>query len=269
MIGSRTPRAPELQQPRWTRARRMIPVCWRHAKALEVPTRWMDLPRDSGTRPRTTTTSSTSTRRPRRHRPCGSAAEALALAEVEDDDLAHVVTAAACFPSAVKMTATEVELDLDRPLTVTERGCSFSQRAMPNNYVMRYPSPRWRYPRRTQVRGLVTANGGYIAERHVGVSTRTAQTHGFRHAEPRARSTPYPPRAVRGTRRRDAGGTWTAMHDRDGQPETSIMVGLLNEMAARALGPRRTTPRCSRRLTPGPGVAPRPRIAPDGTTELL
>lgn len=61
--------------------------------------------------------------------------------------------------------------------------------------------------------------------------------------------------------------TWTAMHDRDGNPETGIVVGLLDD-GRRALGT--TTDADTLKVLVTEDVARRrARISPDGATELL
>lgn len=160
--------------------------------------------------------------------------EVLALAEVGVDDLAHI-DLYSCFPSAVQIAATELGIAIDRPLTVTG-GLSFAGGPW-NNYVMHSLATMVARLRADPgQRGLVTANGGYITKHAFGVYSTDPPAHGFRHAEPQAEVDALPRRVLC----EDPDGamaieTWTAMHDRDGKPETGIIVGLLAD-GQRALG---------------------------------
>jgi acetyl-CoA C-acetyltransferase len=191
---------------------------------------------------------------------------ALALAEVEVDDLAHV-DLYSCFPSAVEIAATEIGLDLDRPLTVTG-GLSFAGRPW-NNYVMHSIATMVGVLRDDPgAHGLVTANGGYITKHAFGVYSTEPPAHSFRHAEPQAEVDALPRRVLC----EEPDGemqveTWTAMHDRDGQPETGIVVGLLDD-GRRALGTTQDDDALKSLVTEDL-AGRRAHIAPDGTTQLL
>ena len=82
-----------------------------------------------------------------------------------------------------------------------------------------------------------TANGGYITKHAFGVYSTEPPADGVppRRAAGRGRRPP-PPRARRGPDGAVAVETWTVMHDRDGNPETGIVVG------------------AARRRPPGPGA---------------
>src|SRR4029077_19523522 len=87
---------------------------------------------------------------------------ALELANVDADDLAHV-DLYSCFPSAVEISAHELGLGTDRPLTVTG-GLSFAGGPW-NNYVMHsIATMAERLREAPGARGLVTANGGFITK---------------------------------------------------------------------------------------------------------
>ena len=61
--------------------------------------------------------------------------------------------------------------------------------------------------------------------------------------------------------------TWTALHDRDGNPETGIVVGLLDD-GRRAIGTTQDTD-VLKALVTEDIAGRRARVAPDGATELL
>jgi acetyl-CoA C-acetyltransferase len=153
---------------------------------------------------------------------------ALDLAGVGVDDLAHV-DLYSCFPSAVEIAATELGLGLDRPLTVTG-GLSFAGGPW-NNYVMHSIATMANVLRDDPGSiGLVTANGGFITKHAFGVYGTEPPTMPFRHAEPQAEVDALPRRELC---EEPAGEVtveaWTVMHDRDGSPETGIVVGLLDD----------------------------------------
>ena len=156
------------------------------------------------------------------HRLAG--AGALDLAGVGVDDLAHV-DLYSCFPSAVQVAATELGLDLERPLTVTG-GLTFAGGPW-NNYVSHSIATMAEVLRADAGEvGLVTANGGFLTKHAFGVYSTT------------------PPPRGRFTRRDcqaevdDIGqvalvGEWegavriegaTVMHDRDGAPERAFLA---------------------------------------------
>jgi acetyl-CoA C-acetyltransferase len=153
---------------------------------------------------------------------------ALDLAGVGVDDLAHV-DLYSCFPSAVEIAATELGLGTDRPLTVTG-GLSFAGGPW-NNYVTHSIATMVDVLRADPGSvGLVSANGGFITKHAFGVYGTEPPTQGFRHAEPQAEVDALPRRELCEEPDGDASvETWTVMHDREGAPETGILVGLLDD----------------------------------------
>lgn len=109
--------------------------------------------------------------------------EALALAGVGVDDLAHV-DLYSCFPSAVEVAAAELGLDLDRPLTVTG-GLSFAGGPW-NNYVTHAVATMAMVLRGDAgTIGLCTANGGFLTKHAFGIySTAPPPSASFRWSAP-------------------------------------------------------------------------------------
>jgi acetyl-CoA C-acetyltransferase len=190
----------------------------------------------------------------------------LALAGVGVDDLAHV-DLYSCFPSAVEIAAAEIGIRTDRELTVTG-GLSFAGGPW-NNYVMHsIATMTGRLRDDPGALGLVTANGGYITKHAFGVYSTEPPAGGFRYEEPQAEVDALPRRVLCEEPDGEmAVETWTAMHDRDGSPETGIIVGLLSD-GRRALGTT-TDPDALKALVTEDLAGRRARIAPDGTTHLL
>jgi len=116
--------------------------------------------------------------------------------------------------------------------------------------------------------GLVTANGGYLAKHAFGVYGTEPPVGGFRYAEPQAELDALPRRvldeAPDGVMTVEA---WTAMHDRDGAPETGILLGLMPD-GRRALGTTNDADLLKVLVTEDL-AGRRARIEPDGGTELL
>ena len=154
---------------------------------------------------------------------------ALELAGVGVDDLAHV-DLYSCFPSAVEIAATEIGLGVERPLTVTG-GLSFAGGPW-NNYVMHSIATMADVLRADPgATGLVTANGGFITKHAFGVYSTEPPVQPYRHAEPQAEVDALPRRELCEEVDGDVSvETWTVMHDRDGAPETGILVGLLDDV---------------------------------------
>ncbi|MEO7572991.1 MAG: acetyl-CoA acetyltransferase [Acidimicrobiales bacterium] len=191
---------------------------------------------------------------------------ALALAGVGVDDLAQV-DLYSCFPSAVQIAATELGLGLDRPLTVTG-GLSFAGGPW-NNYVMHsIATMAGRLRDDPGSLGLVTANGGYITKHAFGIYSTEPPAAGFRHADLQDEVDGLPRRVLDDAPDGEVDiETWTAMHDRAGQPEAGIVVGLLAD-GRRALGTT-TDPDALKALVTEDLAGRRARISPDGSTELL
>ncbi len=190
----------------------------------------------------------------------------LALADAGVDDLAQV-DLYSCFPSAVQIAATELGLGLDRPLTVTG-GLSFAGGPW-NNYVMHsIATMAGRLRDDPGSLGLVTANGGYITKHAFGVYSAEPPAAGFRHADLQDEVDELPRRVLDEAPDGEVTvETWTAMHDRSGEPETGIVVGLLAG-GQRALGTT-TDPDALKALVTEDLAGRRARISPDGSTELL
>jgi acetyl-CoA C-acetyltransferase len=153
---------------------------------------------------------------------------ALDLAGTSVDDLAHA-DLYSCFPSAVQIAAKELELGLDRQLTVTG-GLSFAGGPW-NNYVMHSIATMATVLREDAgSRGLVTANGGFITKHAFGVYSTDPPAEGFGHADVQQEVDALPSRALAA----DHVGpvtveAWTVMHGRDGAPENGIAVGLTDD----------------------------------------
>jgi acetyl-CoA C-acetyltransferase len=167
----------------------------------------------------------------------------------------------------VQIAATEIGLSLDRPLTVTG-GLSFAGGPW-NNYVMHSIATMAGQLREDPgALGLVTANGGYITKHAFGVYSTEPPAAGFRHAEPQAEVDALPRRVLdEAPSGQMTVETWTAMHDRQGAPETGIVVGLMPD-GRRAIGT--TSDADALKVLVTEDVAGRQaRIEPDGATELL
>jgi acetyl-CoA C-acetyltransferase len=158
----------------------------------------------------------------------------LDLADVGVDDLAHI-DLYSCFPSAVEISAYELGIGLDRPLTVTG-GLSFAGGPW-NNYVTHsIATMADRLREEPGSIGLVSANGGFITKHAFGVYGTEPPATPFRHADVQSEVDALPKRELC----EEPDGevvieTWTAMHDRDGDPETGIVVGRLED-GRRAIG---------------------------------
>lgn len=191
---------------------------------------------------------------------------ALDLAGIGVDDLAHV-DLYSCFPSAVEISAAELGLGLDRPLTVTG-GLSFAGGPW-NNYVMHsIATMAGRLRDDPGSLGLVSANGGYITKHAFGVYGTEPPATGFRHAEPQGEVDALPRRQLDEAPDGELTiETWTAMHDREGQPETGIVVGLLPD-GRRAIGTT-TDPDALKVLVTEDVAGRAARIQPDGAVDLL
>lgn len=190
---------------------------------------------------------------------------ALALAGVDVDDVAHL-DVYSCFPSAVQIAAAEIGFGTDRQLTVTG-GLSFAGGPW-NNYVMHSIATMTGVLRNDPgALGLVTANGGYITKHAFGMYGTEPPAEGFRHAEPQRELDALPRRELCEEPDGEmAVETWTAMHDRDGAPETGIVVGLLDD-GRRALGTTHDSDALKALVTEDL-AGRRARVTPDGSVEL-
>jgi acetyl-CoA C-acetyltransferase len=118
----------------------------------------------------------------------------LELAGVEARSLDHV-DLYSCFPVAVQVSAAELGLDEQRPLTVTG-GLTFGGGPM-NNYVMHSIARMAEVLRDDRdATGLVTANGGYLTKHAFGVYSAMKPSRAFRHEDLQAQVDATPQRAV-------------------------------------------------------------------------
>ena len=193
-------------------------------------------------------------------------AAALELAGTTVDDVAHV-DLYSCFPSAVEIAANELGLGLDRQLTVTG-GLSFAGGPW-NNYVMHSIATMAGVLRDDPgALGLISANGGFITKHAFGVYGTEPPTTPFRHAEPQAEIDALPSRELC----EDPAGeadieAWTVMFDRDGAPETGILVGLLGD-GRRAWGVT-TEPGTVKAMVTEELAGRRAALRPDGAFDLV
>lgn len=190
---------------------------------------------------------------------------ALDLAGVGVDDLAHV-DLYSCFPSAVEIAATELGLGLERQLTVTG-GLSFAGGPW-NNYVTHSIATMAGVLRDDPGSvGLVSANGGFITKHAFGVYGTEPPGRPFAHADPQAEIDALPTRELCEEPDGDISiEAWTVMHDRDGAPETGIVVGLLGD-GRRAWGVT-TEPGLVKAMVTEDIAAGRAAVRPDGSFDL-
>ncbi len=105
----------------------------------------------------------------------------LELCDLSPDDV-ELVDVYSCFPVAVQVGASEVGLDLNRPLTVTG-GLTFAGGPL-NNYVMHSIARMAELLRQdVDARGLITANGGYLTKHAFGVYSATPPAQPFQHQD--------------------------------------------------------------------------------------
>jgi acetyl-CoA C-acetyltransferase len=190
----------------------------------------------------------------------------LDLAGVGVDDLAHI-DLYSCFPCAVEISAYELGISLDRPLTVTG-GLSFAGGPW-NDYVMHaIATMAARLREEPGARGLVSANGGYITKHAFGVYSTEPPPQPFQHEDVQAEVDALPSRELCEDGDVEiAIEAWTAMHSREGNPENGIVVGLLDD-GRRAIGTSRDTDLLKVLVTEDL-AGRRARVAADGTTDLL
>jgi acetyl-CoA C-acetyltransferase len=187
-------------------------------------------------------------------------------AGVSVDELAHI-DLYSCFPSAVEISAYELGISTDRPLTVTG-GLSFAGGPW-NNYVMHsIAAMADRLRDEPGSLGLVSANGGFITKHAFGVYGTAPPASPFQHADVQPEVDALPKRELCEEPDGEiAIETWTAMHDRDGNPETGIVFGLLDD-GRRAIGTTQDADALKVLVTEDL-AGRRARVAPDGATELL
>ncbi|MFV2089944.1 MAG: acetyl-CoA acetyltransferase [Pseudomonadales bacterium] len=106
---------------------------------------------------------------------------ALELAGLTPETLDYV-DVYSCFPVAVQVGAREIGLDLSRPLTITG-GLTFAGGPL-NNYVMHSIARMVELLRKApDSKGLITANGGYLAKHAFGVYAAEAPARPFKHVD--------------------------------------------------------------------------------------
>ena len=151
---------------------------------------------------------------------------ALELAGIGIDDLAHV-DVYSCFPSAVQITAKELGLGTERPLTVTG-GLSFAGGPW-NNYVSHSIAAMVdRLRTDSGSLGLVTANGGFLTKHSFGVYSTTPPPTEFRHADLQDEVDRLPRRELAEVVDTNVVvETATVMHDRESRPERAVVATLL------------------------------------------
>jgi acetyl-CoA C-acetyltransferase len=190
---------------------------------------------------------------------------ALELAGVGPDDLGPI-DLYSCFPSAVQIAATELGLSTDRPLTITG-GLSFAGGPW-NNYVSHsIATMSTRLREEPGVRGLISGNGGFITKHAFGVYSTDPPADGFRYADKQDEVDPLPRKVLCAEPDGPATvETWTVMHDRDGRPETGILVGLLAD-GQRAIGSTQDAGTVATMVTEDLGGT-KATLHPDGSFDL-
>ncbi len=152
----------------------------------------------------------------------------LELAGLGINDI-DIVDLYSCFPSAVQLGAASLGLDLDSQLTRTG-GLPFAGGPW-NNYVMHAIATVARELRDgVGTTGLVWANGGYTTKHAFGVYSTQPPRSGFAYDYPQDQIDALPSRELASPA--DAAGdvvveAYSVMHDRDGNPERSILSCLL------------------------------------------
>ena len=146
--------------------------------------------------------------------------KAMELAGVTPDDIDHV-DLYSCFPSAVQIAATEMELGIDRQLTQTG-GLTFAGGPL-NNYVTHSIATMANVLREEAgAIGLCSANGGYITKHAFGLYSTTPPANGFQHEDCQTEIDAHP--SVELDAEHVGGGTieaYTVMHGADG-PERGL-----------------------------------------------
>jgi acetyl-CoA C-acetyltransferase len=106
---------------------------------------------------------------------------AMELVSLSPDDL-DFVDIYSCFPSAVQVSAGELGLSFDRPLTVTG-GLTFGGGPL-NNYVMHSIARMVELNRENPGKvGLITANGGYLSKHAFGIYSSQPPEKDFQYAD--------------------------------------------------------------------------------------
>ena len=140
-----------------------------------------------------------------------------------------IVDLYSCFPAAVQLGAKSLGLDINSQLTRTG-GLPFAGGPW-NNYVMHaIATVATELRNGVGTNGLVWANGGYTTKHAFGVYSTQAPTKPFQYDYPQDQIDALPSRTL--ATPADAAGSatveaYSVMHDRDGNPERSILSCLL------------------------------------------
>jgi acetyl-CoA C-acetyltransferase len=154
----------------------------------------------------------------------------LELAGLTINDI-DIVDLYSCFPAAVQLGAKSLGLDINSQLTRTG-GLPFAGGPW-NNYVMHAIATVASELRAGIGKtGLVWANGGYTTKHAFGVYSTEPPATGFKYDYPQDQIDAMPRRSLASPA--DAAGdvtveAYSVMHDRDGNPERSIISCLLDD----------------------------------------
>ena len=152
----------------------------------------------------------------------------LAGRTINDIDIVDLYS---CFPAAVQLGAKSLGLDINSQLTRTG-GLPFAGGPW-NNYVMHAIATVATELREGKGKtGLVWANGGYTTKHAFGVYSTEPPASGFKYDYPQDQIDALPRRSLASPA--DAAGdvtveAYSVMHDRDGNPERSILSCLLDD----------------------------------------
>ena len=152
----------------------------------------------------------------------------LELAGLTINDI-DIVDLYSCFPAAVQLGAKSLGLDINSQLTRTG-GLPFAGGPW-NNYVMHaIATVATELRNGVGTNGLVWANGGYTTKHAFGVYSTQPPVREFQYDYPQAHIDALPSRTLASPA--DAAGdatveAYSVMHDRDGNPERSILSCLL------------------------------------------
>ena len=149
----------------------------------------------------------------------------LELAGTDVDSVAHL-DLYSCFPSAVELALRELDIDIDRQLTVYG-GLAFAGGPW-NNPVGHALAAMVDVLRGDPGSlGLVTANGGIVDKHAFGVFSTEPPAAGFRYEQPQDEIDARGGRPVDGDHRGSATlETWTVVHERDGSMARAICACL-------------------------------------------
>jgi acetyl-CoA C-acetyltransferase len=149
----------------------------------------------------------------------------LELASTEVDEVAHL-DLYSCFPSAVELALRELDIPVDRQLTVYG-GLSFAGGPWNNPVGHALASMVDVLREDAGSLGLVTANGGIVDKHAFGVFSTAPPEGGFRYECPQELIDARGGREVDGDHRGAAElETWTVIHQRDGSMERAICACL-------------------------------------------